>query len=118
MEKLKNGEALTVLTDRIITPVFIDDLVVAIDTLLEKHAQGIYHTVGSTSLSIFDAAKDIAEAFGYDASLIKPITREEFLVGRPPEPFNSSLSNAKIRELGITMKTFKEGLEAIKEQTS
>lgn len=118
IEKLQNGEALTVLKDRIITPVFIDDLAFALDTLLEKKAEGIYHTVGDSSLSIFDAAEEIARVFDFDQSLIKPTTRQEFLKGRPSEPFNSSLSNAKIKTLGVSFKTFAEGLEQIKYQTS
>jgi hypothetical protein len=59
---------------------------------------------------------DIASTFGYDQNLIKTTTRKEFLVGRPPEPFNSSLNNAKIKKLGVSMKTFSEGLLEIKSQ--
>lgn len=118
MQKLSNQEQLTVLTDRIISPTFIDDLALAFAMLVEKNVTGIYHTVGSTSLSIYDAAMDIASTFGYDQNLIKTTTRKEFLVGRPPEPFNSSLSNAKIKQLGVNMKTFREGLEEIKRQIS
>lgn len=116
MQKLSQGEQLTVLTDRIITPVFIDDLAHALDVLLVQNGQGIYHTVGSTQLSIYDAAGEIAQCFGYDKDLIGGATRAEFLVGRPPEPFNSALNNAKIQSLGVKMRTFREGLEEVKKQ--
>lgn len=116
MQKLSQGEQLTVLTDRIITPVFIDDLAYALDALLMQNVQGIYHTVGSTQLSIFEAAEEIAKCFGYNKELIGRTTRAEFLIGRPPEPFNSALNNAKIKRLGVEMKTFREGLEEIKKQ--
>ena len=116
MQKLSQGEQLTVLTDRIITPVFIDDLAPALDALLMQNAEGIYHTVGSTQLSIFEAAEQIAECFNLRQKLIGQTTRAEFLVGRPPEPFNSALNNAKIKRLGVEMRTFREGLEEIKKQ--
>lgn len=116
MQKLAQNEPLTVLTDRIITPVFIDDLALAFDALLKANATGIYHTVGSTALSIYDAALAIADCFGYDKNLISGTTRAEFLVGRPPEPFNSALNNGKIRQLGVRMKTFEEGLQELKKQ--
>lgn len=118
MQKLSQGEQLTVLTDRIITPVFIDDLAGALDVLIRKNLEGIYHTVGSTQLSIFEVAEEIAKCFGYNKELIGGTTRAEFLVGRPPEPFNSSLNNAKIQSLGVKMRTFREGLEEIKRQIS
>jgi dTDP-4-dehydrorhamnose reductase len=116
IQKLDKNESLTLLTDRIITPTFIDDLAPAIDLLLSKEATGIYHTVGSTILSIYDAAEEIADIFGFDKKLLLKTTRKEFLVNRPPEPFNSALNNAKIRKLGATMHTFSEGVQLVKSQ--
>jgi len=116
MQRLANHEELTVITDRIVSPTFIDDLAVSVAMLITKNASGIYHVVGSTGISIYDAAKEIAKVFGYNEKLIHTTTRKEFLVGRPPEPFNSSLSNAKIKQLGIPMLTFRDGLEAVKKQ--
>lgn len=117
-DKLGKGEPLTVLEDRIITPVFIDDIATAIKMVIEKNSQGIYHTVGNSSVSIAEVAYEIADVFGYNKNLITTISRREFLIGRPPEPFNSSLSNGKISQLGIKMSTLREGLEKVKEQIS
>lgn len=116
IQKLSLNEPLTVLTDRIITPTFIDDLALAIEKLLMPEMNGVYHTVGSSSLSIYDAAQEIASVFDFDKSLIGGITRAEFLVGRPPEPFNSSLNNARISQLGVKFRTFADGLTEIKRQ--
>lgn len=107
---LSEGKSISVLTDRIITPTFIDDIAGAFDILVQKNATGIYHVVGSQILSIYDAALLIAKIFGLDNSLIKKTTREQFLVGRPPEPFSSALNNVKIKQLGAQMHTFEEGL--------
>ena len=68
------------------------------------------------SISIYDAAKMVAQTFELDASLIGKTTRKEFLVGKPAEPFNSSLCIHKLEQLGIKMHTFQEGLDIIKGQ--
>ncbi len=116
IQKLENHEPLTLLDDRIVTPTFIDDLAHAVDILLLKESTGIYHTVGSTMLSIYHSAEVISDIFGLDKQLLSKTTRKEFLVDRPPEPFNSSLNNAKIRKLGAFMRTFAEGVQEVKSQ--
>jgi dTDP-4-dehydrorhamnose reductase len=113
-ELLSSGKPVSVLTDRIITPTFIDDLAFALKVLIEKDATGIYNVVGSQILSIFDAVNIIAEKFNLDKSLIGKNTRAEFLVDRPSEPFSSALNNAKIKQIGAVMHTFEEGLDIIK----
>jgi len=113
---LSDGKSIAVLTDRIVTPTFIDDVAHAFDTLVEQNVTGIYHTVGSEIISMHDAVVSIAHEFGLNQSLIGETTREKFLVGRPPEPLSSALNNAKIVELGVKMHTFHEGLQLVKEQ--
>jgi len=111
---LKGGKEISVISDRLISPTFIDDLAFAFEALMEKDVTGIFHVVGSQIISLQDAVTMIAENFNLDKSLVKKTTREEFLVGRPPEPFSSALSNAKIKQLGINMHTFEEGLHILK----
>ena len=113
---LTEKKPISVLIDRIISPTFIDDLANAFDVLVEKEALGIYHTVGSQIVSVYEAVVLIAKAFNLDTKLIGKTTRKEFLVGRPPEPFSSALNNDKIRKLGVNMHTFEQGLEIIKTQ--
>lgn len=113
---LLSGKPISVLSDRIISPTFIDDLAIGLDVLITKNASGIYHTTGSQILSVYDAVVLLAKSFNLDINLISQTTRKEFLVGRPPEPFYSALNNDKIRELGANMHTFEEGLEIIKTQ--
>lgn len=111
---LTEKKPISVLTDRLISPTFIDDLALAIKILIEKDAQGIYHTVGSQIISIYDAVMLIAKTYGLDTNLVEKTTRAEFLVGRPDEPFSSALNNDKIRQLGAKMHTFEQGLQIIK----
>lgn len=118
IEKLKKGEKLMTITDHIMTPTFIDDIVEAINILLNNQPAGIFHIVGSQFISPYEASLLIADVFGLDRSLISKTTRAEYFKNRAPRPFFLGLKNDKIQKLGIKMKTFKEGLIEIKRQMS
>lgn len=115
-DRLAQGLPVKAITDHTFTPTFIDDIAEAIDILLQHDSVGIYHVVGSQSLSPHEASLMIAKTFGYDQSLIGTTTREEFFAGRAPRPFDLTLNNDKIKQLGVTMKTFQEGLQEMKEE--
>ncbi len=116
LERLKLGQSVKGITDHIMTPTFVDDIALGLDTLIKNNAAGIYHLTGSQFITPYDAAVSIAEAFNLDKSLITKITLEEYFKTRAPRPHNLSMNNKKILELGIKMKGFKEGLEEIKRQ--
>ncbi len=111
--RLENKQPVTAVTDHIMTPTLIDDVAYALDALLENNEKGIYHVVGNESLSPYDAAMTIADIFGFDKSLISKTTRAEYFKGKAPRPFNLSLNNARIKQLGVTMHGFAEGLNLL-----
>ena len=111
--RLENKQPVSAVTDHMMTPTFLDDLAPALDALLENNEKGIYHVVGSQTLSPYDAAMTIADTFSFDKSLISKTTRAEYFKGKAPRPFNLSLNNAKIKQLGVTMHGFAEGLQKI-----
>ncbi len=114
MGRLANKQPITAVTDHIMTPTFIDDIAYAIDAVLANNAAGIYHVVGSQSLTPFDAFQLLADRFGYDKQLFGQTRREIFFKGKAPRPFNLSLNNDKITQLGVAMRTFEEGLKELK----
>lgn len=113
MERLKNNLQVAAITDHVMTPTFLDDFANCIKLLLQNDATGIFHAVGSQSLTPYEAAMLIAKQFGFDQALITKTTRAEYFKGRAPRPFNLSMNNAKIKKLGVSMRTFEEGLQAI-----
>lgn len=113
-DRLKNNLPIAAITDQKITPTFIDDIAYAIDALLMQNEKGIFHVVGSESLTPYAAAMQIAKTFGLDVSLIGKTTGEEFFKNRAPRPFNLSLNNDRIEKLGVKMKSFSHGLEQLK----
>jgi dTDP-4-dehydrorhamnose reductase len=110
-DRLAAGQPVSGVTNHIMTPTYLDDIAGALGKLIEINAEGIYHVVGSESLSPFNAALAIAEIFGYDKKLISGTTREEFFKDRAQRPFNLALNNDKIKKLGIKMKGFSEALK-------
>lgn len=114
--KLQKHEKLSMVTDHIMRPTFIDDLVNALDILIQKNENGIFHVVGSQSVTPYDAAIKIARKFDLDSSLISKTTRREYFKGKAPRPFCLNLKNDKIGKLGIEMSTFDNGLIELEKQ--
>jgi dTDP-4-dehydrorhamnose reductase len=115
IKMLKHHQKVVGLTDHIFTPTFIDDIAKTISIFLEKDLSGIYHVVGSQSLTTYEASKLIAVTFGF-AENIEKSTREMYFHDRAFRPFKLALKNDKIRKLGIGMKRFDEGLKEVRKQ--
>lgn len=109
-DRLANGQPVAAITDHIMTPTYLDDIAFGIKKLISEDAEGIYHIVGSQSLSPYDAAVAIASIFGYDKNLISQTTREVFFKDRAERPYNLHLNNDKIKKLGVKMRGFEESL--------
>jgi dTDP-4-dehydrorhamnose reductase len=116
--RLKKDEPILAVTDHIFTPTFIDDIASALNVLIKNNSQGIFHVVGSQSLTPFDAANLIANKFGFNKSKISTTTRSEFFKNRAVRPFQLTLNNDKITKLGVNMRTFEEGIKEIKSQNN
>lgn len=116
LESLCKGEKLRMVTDHIMKPTFIDDFVNALDILIRTNQSGIFHVVGSQSVTPYNLAMKIAKEFKLDDSLIFETTRSEYFAGKAPRPFCLNLKNDKIGKLGIEMSTFDKGLREIKIQ--
>lgn len=105
-------------TDHIVTPTFIDDIAAAVTTVIEKNASGLYHVTGSTSITPFAAAQEIAHVFELKQAQIQATTRAAYYRGRANRPFKLAIKNAKIAALGVDMKPFNQGLLEVKTQLS
>ncbi len=116
IEKLQKSEKLNMVTDHIMTPTFIDDIVNALDILIQKDEKGIFHVVGSQAITPYDAAIKIGQTFDFDESLISKTTRREYFAGKAARPFCLHLKNDKIGKLGIEMSTFDKGIAEVKSQ--
>ena len=116
MDLLSGGNTVMAATDQIFVPTFIDDIAQALCILVVRGASGLYHVVGGSALSPFDAAREIARVFGYDTSLVKSTTFAQMFANRAPIPQYAALSNNKIRRLGVSMHSFRDGLLEVQRQ--
>jgi len=75
---LKKGEAIRVVTDEWTNPTYIDDLALFIFELCHSKFQGLVHFGGRDFLSRFEMVERMCAVFGYDLSLVTPVTSAEF----------------------------------------
>lgn len=113
LERLNHKEQVIAPADQKLVPTFLEDIVMAIYRLVNLHESGIYHVVGEDVVTPFEAATQIAEVWGFDPQLVVPTTFAKYFAGRAQRPQRAILKHDKISELGIKMRSFREGLEEI-----
>jgi dTDP-4-dehydrorhamnose reductase len=116
LDRLISHQPISAPDDQIFTPTFIDDVAKAIKFLVINNKFGIYHVVGSDSLSPFNAAKIIAQVYGQDEKNITPTKLYEYFLHKAPRPLHASLKNVKITNCGILMSNFRNGVKTVKKQ--
>lgn len=113
IKKLQEHKEVYGITDHIFVPTYIDDIAIAIDKLIEAKVQGIYHVVGNTALTPYDALLIIADNYNLNKTLIKKTTRAEYFKNKAQRPYNLTLKHDKIDKLGVRMSGFEEGIKLI-----
>ena len=115
---LTDGKDVRIVTDQVNNPTFIADLVQAVSKVIEYNKTGIYNIGGREFLSRFEFSEIIADYFGLDKNLIKPITTDE-LKQPARRPLKSGLITLKAEtELGYKPHSIKETLAIIKKDLS
>ena len=116
VDSLTAKKQIRIVTDQINNPTFIDDLVSAINRIIELNKEGIYNIGGSNFLSRYDFTLMIADYFNLDKSLIIPIETEE-LKQPARRPLKSGLITIKAQsELGYKPHTIIQTLEILKKE--
>ena len=75
--KLSAGQPCNGFTDVYFCPMFVGDLARTLLGMLDKNLSGLYHVVGSESLSKYDFGQHIARQFGFDPALVLAQSVEE-----------------------------------------
>lgn len=110
---LKEKGALTLISDQMVTPTYIDDVVNGIDFLvLNNVSSEKLHLVGASSLSPYDIGVKLTEKLGIKAELSK-VSGNDFFKDRAQRPFILKMKNDKLNRLGFQTLTFDEGLERL-----
>tara|TARA_B100000508_G_scaffold75230_1_gene58587 strand:+ start:48405 stop:49307 length:903 start_codon:yes stop_codon:yes gene_type:complete len=110
MEKLRNGDELTIVNDQFRSPTYVNDLSKACFDIANSYLTGIINIAGKETLSMYEYICQVAEYIGKDRSLVQPIT-SEVLNQKAHRPKGSGLSINKAREKLLYKPTeFKDSL--------
>jgi dTDP-4-dehydrorhamnose reductase len=114
LDKLAAGTAVNIVNDIYDNPLSSHSCAEAIWSLIEKKKKGTYHVAGRDMLNRYDYARTIADVFGLDRGLIKPVD-SSFFPRIAPRPRNTSYVTSKLeREIGFVPLALREGLELMK----
>jgi dTDP-4-dehydrorhamnose reductase len=110
---LQSGRKVMGFTDVSFCPMLANDMAGVLEKMLEKNLKGLFHVVGSECLSKFEFGLRIAQRFGLDAGLIRPISVQQsgLLAMRSP---NLSLRIDKLsRALGEKLPGVSGGIDRL-----
>lgn len=116
VDSLRSKKQIRIVTDQINNPTFIDDVVQAINKIIELRKEGIYNIGGAEFISRYDFTLMIADYFDLDKNLIVPIKTEE--LNQPARrPLKSGLITIKAQsELGYKPHTILQTFELMKRE--
>jgi dTDP-4-dehydrorhamnose reductase len=113
LAQLKEKKPVSIVVDQFVSPTLHTDLAEQILALIDKNAQGLFHTAGGERVSRYKFATMLAHVFEYDNSLIHSITMDD-IQWRAQRPKDSSLDTSKITEIKKPYKV-REAVELLQE---
>jgi len=112
LHTLQSGKSMFGFTDVTFSPLYVIDLAEVLLKMVEKQLSGLYHVTSPESQSKFTFGLHIAQMFGLDADLIKPIPVAEATFLTAPRSQNLVLDPGKIQKaLKMNLPNQQEGLE-------
>ncbi|MDO8633689.1 MAG: SDR family oxidoreductase [archaeon] len=109
VERLSKGVIVPAAFDQVTSPTLIDDVAIALFSLVEKNKSGLFHCAGNQALTRYGFAQAIAKKYGFDEKLVKKVSMREFN-WRAKRPADSSLSIKKLNSHQVFMKNVDQGL--------
>ena len=87
LSELEMGHEISIVNDQVSTPTFATDLALASIEILERRLKGIFHAAGPKSMSRYAFTRLLADTFGYNPMLVRPISTAELKqnASRPPD---------------------------------
>lgn len=111
--RLSNGLEVNAFSDLVRSPTLVENVPENIVSLIKKDALGMVHLAGTSQVSMYEAALEAAQVFGFDEKLVKK-TSIKSLSLPAPRPKDTSLNVQKAKKLGLRLLSLKEGLLQIK----
>jgi len=110
VNNLSAGKNVSGFTDVMFCPMLVNDTARTLVKMLEKKLSGLYHLVGTQTMSKYQFGVEIARKFGFDENLVAPKSvHASDLTAR--RSLNLSLSTHKLStDLGESLPNFSTGL--------
>ena len=109
VEGLEQGRPVSVFTDRVVSPSYVEDVARATKYLIDGNVPaGLYHCVNSGSATWQQVAEEAARVLGVTPRL-EFITLDQVLL-RAPRPRFCALANRKLAAAGFSMPTWEDAL--------
>jgi len=116
INKLRNRERVKIVSDQFITPTLNTNLAKMLLEIVERELKGVFHLAGTTRISRYNFALQIANKFGLDRDLIIPSRMAE-MGWIAPRPKDSSLDTSKaLRYLKEKPYNLDDALKVLKEE--
>ncbi|MDA9235946.1 SDR family oxidoreductase [bacterium] len=117
IESLKNESSVDPHVDQYNTPTLVDDLVKSILLIIEKDISGLFHSTGKTCINRYELANIIADIFGFDKKLIKPVTSNEKKQDAP-RPKKTCLDSSKLEKtIDYQFTNISEGIQFLHDKS-
>jgi len=114
IKALDARKPITVVTDQLGNPTYVDDLAMAVIRVIERRKTGLFHVGGADYLSRFDFARQIATFFKSDPELIQPVTTDA-LGQAAKRPLRGGLITLKAQtSLGLRFRGTESGLVSVR----
>lgn len=113
---LEQGKEITIVDDQFRSPTFAEDLAMGCYLIAKGEHEGVFNISGKDLKSVYALVQEIAEVYGLDKSLIKPISTGTLSQTAPRPPKTGFILDKAERILGYQPRSFSEGLELLKKQ--
>lgn len=114
--RLMEGGSIYAANEQKRKPLFVDDVSTAIDKIIEKDANGVFHLAGPDNITKYELYVQLAEILGLKLN-INPMSEKDQVVKQVARrPKDTSLLTDRLEELGMVCTPIKESLLRIREQ--
>ncbi len=102
LQRLERDEAVPVVTDKIGSLTFTEDLSRGLAALIETRHTGLFHMANRGVCSRYDIACKLVDYLGRQGVVIQPVTSEAFPLPAPRSP-SEAMENRRLDELGLDL---------------
>jgi len=115
-KSLEEGKNIRVVNDQVRSPTLAEDLADGIISVLMREKQGVFHISGAEQMRIIDIAREVADYWKLDTTLIEETTSDVIAQPAKRPPITGFIILRAQTELGYKPHSLKAGFELLDRQ--